>query len=98
MQYRKMGRTGLKVSTFCLGTMTMGRQVDEETSIRIINRALDEGVNFVDTADMYVNGTTEEIVGKAIKGKRDRLVLASKGGAPPKTRREMGRAEGFRSH
>ncbi len=80
MQYRKMGRTGLKVSTFCLGTMTMGRQVDEETSIRIIDRALDGGANFIDTADMYVNGTTERIVGKAIKGKRDQLVLASKGG------------------
>jgi aryl-alcohol dehydrogenase (NADP+) len=80
MEYRKMGRTGLKVSTLCLGTMTFGKQVDEPTSIRIIERALDLGVNFLDTADMYVNGVTEQIVAKAIKGKRDSVVVASKGG------------------
>lgn len=80
MEYRKMGRTGLKVSSFCLGTMTFGRQVEENLSIKIIHAALDGGVNFIDTADMYVNGVTEEIVGKAIKGKRDQIVLASKGG------------------
>ena len=80
MEYRKMGRTGLKVSPFCLGTMMFGRQVEEDLSIRIIQTALDAGVNFIDTADMYVNGVTEEIVGKAIKGKRDKIVLASKGG------------------
>jgi len=80
MKYRKMGRTGLKVSSFCLGTMTMGRQIDEKTSIRIIDRAVDGGVNFIDTADMYVNGVTETIVGKALKGRRDGLVLASKAG------------------
>jgi len=80
MEYRKMGRTGLKVSSFCLGTMTFGRQVEEKESIRIIEKALDAGVNFIDTADMYVNGVTEQIVGKALKGKRDSLVLASKAG------------------
>ena len=80
MEYRKMGRTGLKVSTFCLGTMTFGRQVEERESLRIIQRALDAGVNFIDTADMYVNGVTEQIVGKAIKGQRDSIVLASKAG------------------
>ena len=80
MEYRKLGRTGLKVSTFCLGTMMFGRQVEENLSIRIIEEALGAGVNFIDTADMYVNGVTEEIVGNAIKGKRDQLVLASKGG------------------
>src|SRR4030065_368350 len=74
------GRTGLKVPTLCLGTMTMGKQVDEPTSLALIERALDLGVNFIDTADMYVNGVTEGIVAKAIKGKRDALVLASKGG------------------
>ena len=56
MEYRKMGKTGLKVSSFCLGTMTFGRQVDEKESIRIIRTAIDSGVNFIDTADMYVNG------------------------------------------
>ena len=80
MEYRKMGRTGLKVSALCLGTMTFGKQVDEPTSLGIIERALDLGVNFIDTADMYVNGVTEQIVAKAIKGKRDSVVLASKGG------------------
>ncbi len=80
MEYRKMGRTGLKVSALCLGTMTFGKQIDEPASIRIIERALDLGVNFIDTADMYVNGVTERIVAKAVQGKRDSLVLASKGG------------------
>lgn len=80
MEYRKIGRTGLKVSTLCLGTMTMGKQVDEPTALRLIERALELGVNFIDTADMYVNGATEKIVAKALKGKRDTVVLASKGG------------------
>lgn len=80
MEYRKMGRIGIKVSSFCLGTMTFGRQVDEKESIRIIHAAMDAGVNFIDTADMYVNGVTEEIVAKAIDGQRDSLVIASKGG------------------
>ncbi len=80
MEYRKLGRTGLKVSSFCLGTMTFGKQVDEAQSVRIIHRALDLGVNFLDTADMYVNGVTEEIVGRTIKGRRDKIVLASKAG------------------
>ena len=80
MEYRNLGRTGLKVSTFCLGTMMFGRQVEENLSIRIMEEALDAGVNFIDTADMYVNGVTEEIVGKAIRNNRDQIVLASKGG------------------
>ena len=80
MEYRKMGRTGLKVSALCLGTMTFGRQVEEKESIRIMEKALDAGVTFIDTADMYVNGVTEQIVGKAIQGKRDSIVLASKAG------------------
>jgi aryl-alcohol dehydrogenase-like predicted oxidoreductase len=80
MEYRKVGRTGLKVSAFCLGTMMFGRQVDEPESLRIIQRALDDGVTFIDTADMYANGVTEGILGKAIAGRRDALVLASKAG------------------
>ena len=90
MEYKKMGRTGLKVSSFCLGTMTLGRQVEEKESIRIIQSALDTGVNFIDTADMYVNGITEQIVGKAIKGKRDSIVLASKGGHVRKLGKKWG--------
>jgi len=80
MEYRKMGRTGLKVSAFCLGTMMFGKQVEEQESIKIIHKAIDQGVNFIDTADMYTNTVTEQIVGKAIKGMRDSLVLASKAG------------------
>ncbi len=80
MEYRKVGRTGLRVSTFCLGTMMFGRQVNEVESLRIIQRAIDAGVTFIDTADMYANGVTEQILSKAIKGCRDALVLASKGG------------------
>jgi aryl-alcohol dehydrogenase-like predicted oxidoreductase len=80
MEYRKVGRTGLKVSAFCLGTMMFGRQLDEAESLRIIGKALDSGVTFIDTADMYANGVTEEILAKAIKGTRDTLVLASKAG------------------
>ena len=80
MHYRNLGRTGLKVSALCLGTMTMGKQVDEATSLAIIARAVDLGVTFLDTADMYVNGVTEKILAKAIEGRRDSLVIASKGG------------------
>ncbi len=80
MEYRKMGRTGLKVSAFCLGTMTFCRQVKEKKSIRIIEKALGEGLNFIDTPNRDVNGVTEQIVGKAIKGKRDPMLLASKAG------------------
>lgn len=90
MEYKKMGKTGLKVSSFCLGTMTLGRQVEEKESIRIIHRALDGGVNFLDTADMYVNGITEQIVGKAIEGKRDSIVLASKAGHVRKLGKKWG--------
>lgn len=78
MKYRKMGRTGLKVSEICLGTMIYGDQVEEKRSIRIIRKALETGINFLDTADMYVKGKSEEIVGKAIRGYRDSIVLATK--------------------
>jgi aryl-alcohol dehydrogenase-like predicted oxidoreductase len=80
MKYRKMGSTGLKVYSFCLGTMTFCKQVEEKDSLRIIYAAIDAGVNFIDTADMYVNGRTEQIVSKALKGRRDSIVLASKVG------------------
>jgi len=80
MEYRKVGRTGLKVSAFCLGTMTFGRQVDERQACQIVDRAIDSGVTFIDAADIYAGGVTEEILGRALKGKRDKLVLASKAG------------------
>jgi len=78
MQYRNVGGTGLKVSSMCLGTMVYGNQVGETEAINIIGRALDAGVNFIDTADIYTEGRSEEIVGKALEGKRHSVVLATK--------------------
>lgn len=79
MDYRLLGRTGVRVSPLCLGTMMFGGQTTEADSIRIIHKAIDLGINFVDTADMYVAGESERIVGKAIVERRDRVVLATKG-------------------
>src|SRR3954449_7646363 len=86
---RPLGRTGVQVSPLCLGTMMFGAwgNPDHDDSIRIIHRALDAGINFVDTADVYSAGGSEEIVGKALKGRRDHVVLATKffspmGGGP----------------
>jgi aryl-alcohol dehydrogenase-like predicted oxidoreductase len=75
-----LGRTGLKVSPFCLGAMMFGAwgNPDHEDSVRIIHRALDAGVNFIDTADVYSGGESEEIVGKALAGRRDDVVVATK--------------------
>ncbi|GAA1699617.1 aldo/keto reductase [Nonomuraea maheshkhaliensis] len=80
MRYRILGGTGIEVSTFCLGTMMFGAagNPDHDDSIRIIHTALDHGINFVDTADMYSAGESEEIVGKALQGRRDEVVLATK--------------------
>lgn len=80
MQYRPLGRTGVHVSNLCLGTMMFGAwgEPDHDESIRIIHAALDAGVNFVDTADVYSAGESEEIVGTALKGRRDDVVLATK--------------------
>jgi len=78
MHYRTLGRTGIKVSEMCLGTMTFGDQVNEPDSITIIKTAMDKGVNFIDTANMYVKGRSEEIVGKAIKDRREGVILATK--------------------
>jgi aryl-alcohol dehydrogenase-like predicted oxidoreductase len=80
MHYRTLGRTGIQISPYALGTMmfgTMGNP-DHEDSIRIIHRALDAGINLVDTADVYSAGESEEIIGKALKGRRDDVVLATK--------------------
>ena len=69
MQYQRLRGTGATVSRLSLGTMTFGAQTDEPTAKRIVNTALDVGINFVDTADVYVGGASEEIVGRALKGK-----------------------------
>ncbi len=80
MQHRPLGRTGVSVSQFCLGTMMFGSwgNPDHDESIRIIHAALDAGINFIDTADVYGAGESEEIVGKALAGRRDDVVLATK--------------------
>jgi aryl-alcohol dehydrogenase-like predicted oxidoreductase len=85
MQHRTLGRTGVNVSSLCLGAMMFGAwgNSDHDESIRIIHRALDEGINFIDTADVYSAGESEEIVGKALSGgRRERVVLATKFHAP----------------
>src|SRR5437870_12701149 len=80
MRLRSLGSTGVKVSPLCLGAVMFGEwgNTDHDESIRIIHRALDAGINFIDTADVYSRGESEEIVGKALKGKRDSVVLATK--------------------
>ena len=80
MKYRTLGRTGIQVSPYALGAMMFGAMgnPDHDESIRIIHAALDAGINFIDTADVYSAGESEEIVGKAIKGRRDDVVLATK--------------------
>ena len=85
MNVKRLGRTGLKLTEVCLGTMTFGFQCDEETSFRIMDAAADRGINFIDTADVYpvpvsleTAGRTEEIVGRWLRGRRDDFVLATK--------------------
>ena len=91
MQLRLLGSSGLLVSPVCLGTMTFGSPVSESEAIRLIHAALDLGINFIDTANVYegysrylgsAGGVAEEIVGKALRDRRDRAVVATKVGAP----------------
>ena len=84
MRMRTLGGTGIKVSPYCLGAMMFGAwgNPDHDDSIRIIHAALDGGINFVDTADVYSAGESEEIVGKALRGRRDDVVLATKVHSP----------------
>lgn len=86
MEIRSLGRTGLKVTSLCLGTMTFGNQADKNISFEILDKAFDAGVNFIDTADVYpigresyaIAGATESIIGEWLQGKRDKVVLATK--------------------
>lgn len=85
MQYRTLGRTGIQVSPYALGALILGASIgnaDHDDSVRIIHRALDAGINVVDTADAYAFGESETVVGKALKGRRDGVVLATKVGRP----------------
>lgn len=79
MEYRKLGRSGLKVSTISLGTNAFGARADEATSIGIVDAALEAGINLIDTADIYTAGESERMIGKALKGRRSQVVLATKG-------------------
>jgi aryl-alcohol dehydrogenase-like predicted oxidoreductase len=93
IDYRNLGRTGVKITPLCLGTMNFGYRTSEQESIAIINRFIDAGLNFIDTANFYGQplhggkgqGIAEVIVGKAIKGKRDKIILATKFGLPMRT-------------
>ncbi len=80
MRYRTLGGTGVEVSPYCLGAMMLGQwgNPDHDEGVRIVHAALDAGINFIDTADVYSAGEAEEIVGKALKGRRDDVVLATK--------------------
>ena len=86
MQYRPLGRTGVKVTPLCLGTMNFGPRTPEDEAVQIIHRSLDAGLNFIDTANLYGQplndgrgqGTTEKIVGEALKGRRAKVILATK--------------------
>ncbi len=83
MIYRTLGQSGLKVSALTLGTMMFGEQTNTEDSLRIIDKAWDQGINFIDTADVYTGGRSEELVGEAIARHRQDWVVASKVGFGP---------------
>ena len=80
MEYRQLGRSGLRVSVIGLGGNTFGRYADEQQTAQIIHQALDLSINLVDTADVYNSGASEELVGKAVRGRRDEVLLATKVG------------------
>lgn len=82
MNYRHLGSSGLQVSTLGLGTNAFGKRADEPTSIRIVHYALDSGINFIDTANIYAGTESERIIGLALKGRRQQAVLATKAGLP----------------
>ena len=85
MEYRNLGRSGLKVSPVCLGTMMFGGPADETAATRIVAAGREAGVNFIDTADVYTDGRSEEIVGRAIRADRSHWVLATKAANPTGT-------------
>ncbi len=80
MEYRQLGRTGVPVSVIGVGGNQFGSGADEQQTARIVDRAIDRGINFIDTADMYTRSVSEQFLGKALQGKRDQVVLATKTG------------------
>jgi aryl-alcohol dehydrogenase-like predicted oxidoreductase len=81
MEFRKLGNSGLKISEIGLGGNNFGARVDEQTSVKVVNHAIDMGINFIDTAPTYDQGHSEEFVGRAIKGKRHQVIIATKFGS-----------------
>jgi aryl-alcohol dehydrogenase-like predicted oxidoreductase len=81
MEFRNLGNSGLKISEIGLGGNNFGWRADEQTSISVINHAIDMGINFIDTAPTYDNGNSEEFIGKAMKGKRQQIIIATKFGS-----------------
>ena len=84
MDYRSLGNSGLRVSVAGLGCNNFGMRIDYEKTVEVIDAAIDAGINFLDTARMYGGGKSEEFMGKALKGKRDQVILATKFGGPTK--------------
>ena len=83
MQYVRLGRTGLRVSRLCLGTMNFGPETSEKDAFRIMDRAVEHGINFFDTADVYGGrGKSEEFLGKALGSRRNEVLIATKFGSP----------------
>ncbi|OMF28720.1 aldo/keto reductase [Paenibacillus sp. FSL H8-0259] len=82
MEYNRLGNSGLQVSALGLGTNSFGKRADQETSIRIIHAAMDQGINFIDTANIYAGSESERIIGLALEGRRHEAVLATKAGLP----------------
>lgn len=78
MQYRQLGTSGLKVSVLGLGTNAFGGRADKATSIRVLHHAVDMGITFIDTANIYTNTQSESIIGEAFEGRRDQVILATK--------------------
>lgn len=88
MEYRRLGNSGMKVSVLGLGTNAFGGRADEQTSVRIIHQALEGGINFIDTANIYTKTESERIIGLALEGRRHEVVLATKAGNVRGGRRE----------
>ena len=78
VEYRNLGRSGLKVSRLCLGTMMFGGEASDEDALEMMSVALEAGINFLDSADWYNHGGSERVIGRFLKGRRDELVLATK--------------------
>ena len=78
MKFNNLGKSGLKVSELCLGTMVLGSSTNENDSISLIHRALSDGINFIDTANGYNNGLSERIVGKAVNDRRNDVIITTK--------------------